>query len=39
MELMELSMRLRALTVFRGLLSEPVIEALCSYLERRRNVI
>lgn len=37
MELMDLSMRLRALTVFRGLLSEPVIEALCSYLDCMEN--
>ena len=37
MELMELSMRLRALAVFRGLLSEPVIESLCSYLDCMEN--
>ena len=37
MELVNLSMRLRALTVFRGLLSEPVIEALCSYLDCMEN--
>lgn len=30
-------MRLRALSVFRGLLSEPVIESLCSYLDCMEN--
>ncbi len=37
MELVNLSMRLRALTVFRDLLSDPVIEALCSYLDCMEN--
>lgn len=37
MELMDLSMRLRALAVFRGLLSEPVVEALCTYLDCMEN--
>lgn len=37
MELTELSLRLQALTVFRGLRSEPVIEALCSYLDCLEN--
>ena len=30
-------MRLRALTVFRGLLSEPVVESLCTYLDCMEN--
>ena len=30
-------MRLRALTVFRGLLSEPVVESLCTYLDCVEN--
>lgn len=33
MELSELSNRLRALAIFRGLLSEPVIGSLCGYLD------
>ena len=33
MELSELNMRLRALAVFRGLLSEPVVESLCACLD------
>ena len=37
MELISLSMRLRALTVFRGLLSDPVVEALCTYLDCMEN--
>lgn len=37
MDLTELGLRLRALAVFRGLLSEPVVEALCTYLDCREN--
>ena len=37
MELINLSMRLRALTVFRGLLSDPVVGALCTYLDCMEN--
>lgn len=33
MEVSELNTRLRALTVFRGLLSEPVLESLCACLD------
>ena len=37
MDLLDLSMRLRALTVFRGLLSEPVVESLCTCLDCMEN--
>lgn len=37
MELIQLSMRLRALTVFRDLLSEPVVESLCTCLDCMEN--
>ena len=37
MELRELSIRLRALTVFRPLLSDPVLESLCTYLDCLEN--
>lgn len=37
MELSELSMRLRALTVFRGLLSDPVLESICTCLDCMEN--
>ena len=37
MELLNLSARLRALSIFRGLLSEPVIESLCTYLDCMEN--
>lgn len=37
MELVNLSARLRALAVFRGLLSEPVVESLCTYLDCMEN--
>lgn len=37
MELNELSIRLRALTVFRGLLSDPVLESICTYLDCLEN--
>ena len=37
MELTELSIRLRTLAVFRKLLSDPVIESLCTYLDCLEN--
>ncbi len=37
MELHELSIRLRALTVFRPLLSDPVLESVCTYLDCLEN--
>lgn len=37
MELSELSVRLRALALFRPLLSEPVIEAVCTYCDCLEN--
>ena len=37
MELINLNMRLRALAVFRGLLSDPVIESICTYLDCVEN--
>ena len=37
MELIELNMRLRALAVFRGLLSDPVVESICTYLDCVEN--
>lgn len=37
MELLNLSTRLRALAIFRGLLSEPVIESICTYLDCMEN--
>ena len=37
MELGELSVRLRALTVFRPLLSDPVVEAVCTFLDCLEN--
>lgn len=37
MELKQLRERLRVLTVFRGLLSDPVVEGLCAYLNCREN--
>lgn len=37
MELTQLRERLRVLAVFRGLLSDPVVEGLCAYLNCREN--
>ena len=37
MDLSELSLRLRMLAVFRGLLSDPVVEELCTYLDSLEN--
>ena len=37
MDLKQLRERLRVLTVFRGLLSDPVVEGLCAYLNCREN--
>jgi len=37
MELVDLRLRLRALAVFRGLLADPVMEALCTYLDQTEN--
>ncbi len=37
MQLNELSIRLRALTVFRSLLSDPVLESICTYLDCLEN--
>lgn len=37
MDLKQLRERLRTLTVFRGLLADPVIEGLCAYLNCREN--
>ena len=37
MELRALSIRLRALTVFRSLLSDPVLESVCTYLDCLEN--
>lgn len=37
MELINLSMRLRALAVFRALLSDPVVESICTYLDCMEN--
>ena len=37
LDLSELSLRLRMLAVFRGLLSDPVLEGLCTYLDSLEN--
>ena len=37
MDLSELSLRLRMLAVFRGLLSDPVAAELCTYLDSLEN--
>lgn len=37
MQIKTLRERLRTLTVFRGLLSDPVVESLCAYLDCRTN--
>ena len=37
MDLSELNIRLRMLAVFRRLLSDPVVEELCTYLDSMEN--